>query len=58
MLLSAAFAHLHLLVHPFLQPQWISSWHAGDTSEIVVHNGSQPVVFLFHPQLAGSGVYA
>ena len=55
--LSAAFTHLHRLVHPFLQPQWISSWHAWDASEIVVHSGFQPVVFFFHPQLAGSGSY-
>ena len=34
--LSAALTHLHCLVHPFLQPQRISSWHASDASEIVV----------------------
>ena len=53
--LSAALTHLHCLVHPFLQPQWISSWHASDTSEIVLQRGSQPVLVFVHPQFAESG---
>jgi len=42
--LSAALTRLHHLVHPFLQPQWISSWHATDASEIVLQRGSQPIL--------------
>ena len=36
--------NLHCLVDSFLLPQWISSWHASDASEIVVHSGSHPVI--------------
>ena len=51
--LSTAFTQSHTYI-AFFQPQWISSWHA---SEVVVHSGSHPVVFFFHPQLAGSGSF-
>jgi len=53
--MTAALTHLHRLVYPFLQPQWISSWHATDASEIAFQRGSQPVLVFLHPQFAGSG---
>ena len=56
--LSAAFTHLHRLVHPFLQPQLMSSWHAWDASEIVVHSGFQPVVFFYIPNWQGQEIPA
>ncbi len=53
--LRAALKHLHLPVHPFLQPHRISSEHDCDASGRVVHNGCHPVSTFFHPQSAGLG---
>ena len=53
--LRAALKHLHLPVHPFLQPQRISSEHDCDASGRLVHTGCHPVWSFFQPQSAGLG---
>ena len=53
---NEALTHLHLPVHPFLQPQLISSHIDFIASGRVLHKGVQmPFASSFHPQSPGLG---
>ncbi len=52
---SAAFRHLHLPLHPFLQPQRMSLRQDSEASGRLVHKGCHPASSFCHPQSIGLG---
>ena len=50
-----ALTHLHLLVHPFLQPHFRRALQTLETSGRVVHSGCQLSSLYVHPKCDGEG---
>ncbi len=53
---NAAFKNLHAPRHPFLQPQWMSSWHDIEASASTDQNGTQVPSSFCQPNKSGEGI--